>query len=48
MHGYKCGTNYYRTCPVCGANLDPEEHCKCQDDRDSKEREESDNDRDHD
>ncbi len=18
---------YYRTCPICGANLDPDEHC---------------------
>lgn len=22
---------YYRTCPVCGANLDPWERCTCQD-----------------
>lgn len=21
---------YYRTCPYCGANLDPGEHCDCQ------------------
>jgi len=21
---------YYRTCPECGANLDPGEHCDCQ------------------
>lgn len=21
--------NYYRTCPVCGANLDPSEECDC-------------------
>lgn len=23
--------SYYRTCPNCGANLDPGEHCDCQD-----------------
>lgn len=22
---------YYRTCPLCGAALDPGEHCDCQD-----------------
>ena len=22
---------YYRTCPYCGANLDPGERCDCQD-----------------
>lgn len=22
---------YYRTCPLCGAALDPEERCDCQD-----------------
>lgn len=22
---------YYRTCPYCGAHLDPGEHCDCQD-----------------
>lgn len=22
--------NYFRTCPKCGANLDPEEHCECE------------------
>lgn len=21
---------YYWTCPYCGANLDPEEHCECE------------------
>ena len=21
---------YYRTCPICGANLDPGEKCDCQ------------------
>lgn len=20
---------YYKTCPDCGANLDPDEHCDC-------------------
>ena len=23
--------SYYRTCPICGANLDPGEICDCQD-----------------
>lgn len=23
--------SYYKTCPYCGANLDPDEHCDCQD-----------------
>lgn len=23
--------SYYRICPNCGANLDPGEHCDCQD-----------------
>lgn len=23
---------YYHTCPLCGANLDPNEKCDCQDD----------------
>lgn len=22
--------SYYHTCPYCGANLDPDEHCDCQ------------------
>lgn len=22
---------YYKTCPICGANLDPGESCDCQD-----------------
>lgn len=22
--------SFYRTCPRCGANLDPGEHCDCQ------------------
>lgn len=22
--------NYYHTCPNCGANLDPGEHCDCE------------------
>lgn len=22
---------FYRTCPFCGANLDPDEKCDCQD-----------------
>lgn len=22
---------YYKTCPLCGATLDPEERCDCQD-----------------
>ena len=21
---------YYHTCPCCGANLDPNEHCDCE------------------
>lgn len=24
---------YYRTCPCCGANLDPGERCDCQDEQ---------------
>lgn len=24
--------SYYRVCPHCGANLDPDERCSCQDD----------------
>ena len=24
---------YYRECPRCGANLDPEEHCDCVEER---------------
>lgn len=24
-------SKYYRTCPDCGANLDPQERCDCQD-----------------
>lgn len=27
----------YRTCPYCGANLDPEERCDCIDSADDKE-----------
>ena len=23
--------SYYRTCPLCGANLDPGERCDCKD-----------------
>jgi hypothetical protein len=23
---------YYHTCPLCGANLDPDESCDCQND----------------
>lgn len=23
--------HYYVTCPYCGANLDPGEHCDCED-----------------
>ncbi len=22
---------YFNTCPICGANLDPGEHCDCED-----------------
>ena len=22
--------SYYRTCPLCGSNLDPGEHCDCE------------------
>ena len=25
--------SYHRTCPVCGANLDPGERCDCQDEK---------------
>lgn len=25
--------SYYRTCPYCGANLDPGERCDCQDNK---------------
>ena len=28
---------YYRTCPDCGANLDPGEQCTCQTDEETKE-----------
>lgn len=24
---------YYRTCPLCGSNLDPGESCDCEDER---------------
>ena len=23
-------STYYKTCPSCGANLDPGEHCDCE------------------
>lgn len=26
----KIKKRYYRTCPYCGANLDPDEICDCQ------------------
>ncbi len=26
----------YRTCPHCGANLDPEEKCDCQEDQEEQ------------
>lgn len=29
--------SYYRTCPDCGANLDPGERCDCHDDNEDKE-----------
>ena len=25
--------SYYRTCPICGANLDPGERCDCRDEK---------------
>lgn len=31
--------SYYRTCPNCGANLDPGERCGCQDKEQVNERE---------
>lgn len=31
--------SYYRTCPYCGANLDPGERCDCQDEEQPDERE---------
>lgn len=31
--------SYYRTCPYCGANLDPGERCDCQDEEQRDERE---------
>ena len=27
---------YYHTCERCGSNLDPGEHCSCQDQRDDQ------------
>ena len=24
---------YYRVCPRCGCNLDPDEHCDCEDEK---------------
>ncbi len=37
---------YYRTCPFCGANLDPEEPCSCREPENTnfEEREEKDHD----
>jgi hypothetical protein len=32
---------YYHTCPLCGANLDPNENCDCQDDKVTEKSEES-------
>lgn len=29
---------FYNTCPFCGDNLDPGEHCECQDIREKKRR----------
>lgn len=26
----KTMSNYYKTCPICGSNLDPGEHCDCE------------------
>lgn len=26
----RAGMPYYHPCPLCGANLDPGEHCDCQ------------------
>lgn len=31
--------SYYRVCPDCGAHLDPEERCDCQDEEKEEERE---------
>lgn len=28
---------YYNTCPHCGANLDPSEHCDCMREREDRE-----------
>jgi hypothetical protein len=28
---------YYKTCPSCGANLDPDERCSCEDETDVQE-----------
>ena len=30
--------SYYRTCPVCGSNLDPGERCDCEYERDNERR----------
>ena len=30
----------YRTCPYCGSNLDPGEHCDCQDKKEAQEAQE--------
>ncbi len=38
-------SNYYHTCPLCGANLDPGERCECQNgSQNKKERENMKND----
>ncbi len=35
---------WYKTCPFCGANLDPDETCDCRQDGGDKEKEEDKND----
>lgn len=33
----------YRTCPYCGANLDPDEKCDCREENEQEENETEDN-----
>lgn len=31
--------SYFRTCPLCGSNLDPGERCECEKEREASKRE---------
>lgn len=33
QHRYTSRGGYYWTCPLCGANLDPDEHCTCDEEK---------------